>query len=49
MIGPRTVEQAAGNLAGLTYDLSDEHRARLDAVFAPLNRPVTGMPIAVAA
>jgi aryl-alcohol dehydrogenase-like predicted oxidoreductase len=47
IIGPRTCEQLRDNLAGIALGLPAEIIAQLDAVSAPANAPVTGMPIAV--
>jgi aryl-alcohol dehydrogenase-like predicted oxidoreductase len=44
IIGPRTVEQLAGNLAGFATELPAETVARLDEISRSANlRPVTGM------
>jgi aryl-alcohol dehydrogenase-like predicted oxidoreductase len=47
ILGPRTVDQLAQNLAGVALDLPAEITARLDAVSAPANGPVNGTHVAV--
>jgi aryl-alcohol dehydrogenase-like predicted oxidoreductase len=43
VLGPRSLDQLQGNLAGFEIDLPPESVHRLDEVSAPSNRPVTGM------
>jgi len=45
ILGPRTVDQLTDNLAGLALVLPAGLTARLDAISAPPNRPVTGLPV----
>ncbi|WP_231861652.1 MULTISPECIES: aldo/keto reductase [Frankia] len=49
ILGPRTIAQLADNLAGLDLDLPADLAARLDALSAPPNQPVTGLPITLPA
>ena len=46
LVGPRTAEQLEDHLAGARLELPPAITAELDAISEPMNRPVSGLPIA---